>query len=95
MDCKLSEPPLADYQDWHVDFAASSVYYTVHTGSKVFFFIRPTEANLAAYARCTFRRPEPVINLAGSGSHDLQQSTWLPDLCDEVRKVTLVAGDTM
>lgn len=69
-------------QDWHVDFAASSVYYNVHTGSKVFFFVRPTEPNLAAYARW-------------SGSHELQESTWLPDLCDEVRKVTLVAGDTM
>jgi F-box/leucine-rich repeat protein 10/11 len=75
--------PIPAYlQDWHVDFAASSVYYNVHTGSKVFFFVRPTEANLAAYARW-------------SGSHELQQSTWLPDLCDEVRKVTLVAGDTM
>ena len=40
-------------QDWHVDFAASCVYYTVITGSKVFFFIKPTPANLAAYARCT------------------------------------------
>ncbi|CAK9781731.1 unnamed protein product [Cutaneotrichosporon oleaginosum] len=70
------------WTDWHVDFAASSVYYNVHTGSKVFFFIRPTAANLAAYARW-------------SGSHELQQTTWLPDLCDEVRKVTLVAGDTM
>ncbi|BEI84833.1 hypothetical protein CcaverHIS002_0502340 [Cutaneotrichosporon cavernicola] len=70
------------WTDWHVDFAASSVYYSVHTGSKMFFFIRPTEANLAAYARW-------------SGSHELQQSTWLPDMCDEVRKVTLVAGDTM
>jgi F-box/leucine-rich repeat protein 10/11 len=70
------------WTDWHVDFAASSVYYSVHTGSKVFFFIRPTEANLAAYA-------------SWSGSADLQASTWLPDLCDEVRKVTLTAGDTM
>ncbi|TXT09207.1 hypothetical protein VHUM_02681 [Vanrija humicola] len=70
------------WTDWHVDFAASSVYYNVHTGSKVFFFIRPTEANLAAYAQW-------------SGSHELQSNTWLPDMCDEVRKVTLTAGDTM
>ena len=57
------------WTDWHVDFAGSSVYYTVHTGAKVrtpkrpddsisahstqtFFFIRPTESNLAAYADC-------------------------------------------
>lgn len=50
--------------------------------AQVFFFIRPTEANLAAYGQW-------------SGSSELQSSTWLPDMCDEVRKVTLVAGDTM
>jgi F-box/leucine-rich repeat protein 10/11 len=70
------------WTDWHVDFAASSVYYSVHTGRKVFFFVRPTEANLAAYAQW-------------SGSDELQASTWLPDMCDGVRKVTLEAGDTM
>ncbi|WVR09368.1 hypothetical protein IAU60_006434 [Kwoniella sp. DSM 27419] len=52
--------------DWHVDFAASSVYYTIHTGSKV-----------------------------GSGSFEKQQTTWLGDMVDEVRKVTLNAGDTI
>ncbi|WWC90438.1 uncharacterized protein L201_005373 [Kwoniella dendrophila CBS 6074] len=70
------------WTDWHVDFAASSVYYTIHTGSKVFYFIRPTTANLKAYAEW-------------SGSFEKQQDTWLPDLCDEVRKVVLKAGDTM
>jgi hypothetical protein len=40
------------WTDWHVDFAASSVYYTIHTGSKVFYFIRPTEKNLKAYNEC-------------------------------------------
>uniref|UniRef100_A0A1B9FYQ8 [histone H3]-dimethyl-L-lysine(36) demethylase n=1 Tax=Kwoniella bestiolae CBS 10118 TaxID=1296100 RepID=A0A1B9FYQ8_9TREE len=70
------------WTDWHVDFAASSVYYTIHTGSKVFYFIRPTTANLKAYAEW-------------SGSFERQQDTWLPDMCDEVRKVVLNAGDTM
>ncbi|RXK37331.1 hypothetical protein M231_05397 [Tremella mesenterica] len=87
------------WTDWHVDFAASSVYYSIHTGSKVFvisflglgdlntndqtfFFIRPTESNLKAYA-------------TWSGSAELQQSTWLGNMCDEVRKVTLTQGDTM
>nr|XP_019011725.1 uncharacterized protein I206_03830 [Kwoniella pini CBS 10737]OCF50506.1 hypothetical protein I206_03830 [Kwoniella pini CBS 10737] len=70
------------WTDWHVDFAASSVYYTIHTGSKVFYFIRPTTANLKAYAEW-------------SGSYEKQQDTWLPDMCDEVRKVVLNAGDTM
>ncbi|KAL7422386.1 JmjC domain-containing histone demethylation protein 1 [Cryptotrichosporon argae] len=70
------------WTDWHVDFAASSVYYHIHTGSKTFFFIRPTESNLAAYAEW-------------SGSAEMQQSVWLPDMCDGVRKVTLRQGDTM
>ncbi|WVF67599.1 hypothetical protein IAT40_002357 [Kwoniella sp. CBS 6097] len=70
------------WTDWHVDFAASSVYYTIHTGSKVFYFIRPTPENLKAYAEW-------------SGSYEKQQDTWLGSMVDEVRKVVLKAGDTM
>ncbi|OWZ77228.1 JmjC domain-containing histone demethylation protein 1 [Cryptococcus neoformans Bt85] len=70
------------WTDWHVDFAASSVYYTIHSGAKVFFFIKPTEQNLKAYAEW-------------SGSYEKQQDTWLGDMVDEVRKVELHAGDTM
>ena len=33
--------------------------------------------------------------VSGSGSYELQQTTWLGSMCDEVRKVTLRAGDTM
>ena len=59
------------FTEWHLDMGSTSVYYTVHTGSKVslvcilgrlamlikcdsqtFFFIRPTDANLKAYAKC-------------------------------------------
>lgn len=43
------------WTDWHVDFAASSVYYTIHSGSKVFFFIKPTEKNLKAYNECELK----------------------------------------
>lgn len=32
---------------------------------------------------------------AGSGSYEMQQNTWLGSMCDEVRKVTLLQGDTM
>ena len=49
---------------------------------QTFFFIRPTEANLKAYA-------------TWSGSAEMQQNTWLGDMCDEVRQVTLTQGDTM
>ncbi|KAF8526841.1 jumonji protein [Hysterangium stoloniferum] len=69
------------WTDWHVDFAGSSVYYHIFRGSKIFYFIRPTPANLAAYERW-------------SGT-DLQTNTWLGDLVDEVVKVQLVEGNTM
>ncbi|KAJ3974162.1 jumonji protein [Lentinula raphanica] len=69
------------WTDWHIDFAGSSVYYHIMHGSKVFYFIKPTPANLAAYERW-------------SGT-EIQYNTWLGDLVDEVVKVTLTAGNTM
>ncbi|KAI8998935.1 Clavaminate synthase-like protein [Trametes punicea] len=69
------------WTDWHIDFAGSSVYYHVLNGSKVFYFIRPTPANLAAYERW-------------SGT-EVQNHSWLGDMCDEVFKVELKAGNTM
>ncbi|KAJ3517353.1 hypothetical protein NMY22_g13986 [Coprinellus aureogranulatus] len=69
------------WTDWHVDFAGSSVYYHILSGSKVFYFIRPTSANLDAYQKW-------------SGS-DLQNQTWLGDMVDAVYKVELKAGNTM
>ncbi|KAJ7043348.1 jumonji superfamily protein [Mycena alexandri] len=68
------------WTDWHVDFAGSSVYYHILQGSKVFYFIKPTPANLAAYERW-------------SGTE--LQSAWLGDMVDEVTKVTLTTGNTM
>ncbi|KAJ9092803.1 hypothetical protein QFC21_006679 [Naganishia friedmannii] len=71
------------WTDWHVDFAASCVYYTIISGCKVFYFIKPTPANLAAYARW-------------SSDEETQQKEWLGDLVDgPVEKVTLKPGDTM
>ncbi|KAF9002043.1 JmjC domain-containing histone demethylation protein 1 [Cyathus striatus] len=69
------------WTDWHIDFAGSSVYYHILHGSKVFYFIRPTPSNLAAYERW-------------SGS-ELQNHTWLGDMVDEVYKVELKQGNTM
>ncbi|KAJ6547217.1 JmjC domain-containing histone demethylation protein 1 [Mycena capillaripes] len=68
------------WTDWHIDFAGSSVYYHILRGSKVFYFIKPTPANLAAYERW-------------SGTE--LQSSWLGDMVDEVTKVVLTAGNTM
>ncbi|KAJ7684794.1 jumonji superfamily protein [Mycena polygramma] len=68
------------WTDWHVDFAGSSVYYHILRGSKVFYFIKPTPANLAAYERW-------------SGTE--LQSSWLGDMVDQVTKIVLTAGNTM
>ena len=72
------------------------MYYHIVRGSKVrlpsslfqsskpvqvFYFIRPTPANLAAYERW-------------SGT-EMQNHSWLGDMCDEVFKVELQAGNTM
>ena len=65
----------------HVDFAGSSVFYHVIRGSKVFYFIRPTKANLGAYERW-----------CGS---EAQATTWLGDMVDEVIKVEVKQGQTM
>ncbi|KAF8320033.1 Clavaminate synthase-like protein [Clavulina sp. PMI_390] len=70
------------WTDWHLDFAGSSVYYHILKGSKIFYFIRPTPANLAAYEKW-------------SGSDTNQASVWLGDWVDEVVKVELVEGNTM
>jgi F-box and leucine-rich repeat protein 10/11 len=69
------------WQDWHIDFAGSSVYYHILKGAKTFYFIRPTPANLSAYEKW-------------SGS-EIQNYTWLGDMVDEVFKVDLAAGNTM
>ncbi|KAH7103811.1 Clavaminate synthase-like protein [Auriculariales sp. MPI-PUGE-AT-0066] len=69
------------WTDWHVDFAGSSVYYHIVNGEKVFYFVRPTPANLEAYK-----------NWSGS---EAQSTTWYGDLVDEVVKVHLHAGNTM
>ncbi|KAF9807681.1 hypothetical protein IEO21_08118 [Rhodonia placenta] len=69
------------WTDWHVDFAGSSVYYHILHGTKVFYFIRPTPANLQAYERW-------------SGT-EMQNHSWLGDMVDEVFKVELHDGNTM
>ena len=48
---------------------------------QVFYFIRPTPANLAAYERW-------------SGT-EMQSHSWLGDMCDEVFKVELTQGNTL
>jgi F-box/leucine-rich repeat protein 10/11 len=52
----------------------------VHT-IQIFYFIRPTPANLDAYERW-------------SGT-DIQNHAWLGDMVDEVFKIVLTEGNTM
>ena len=36
---------------WHQDFSATSVFYTVLKGEKVFFLVKPTENNLEVFKK--------------------------------------------
>ncbi|XP_052779281.1 lysine-specific demethylase PHF2-like isoform X2 [Mya arenaria] len=57
-DCTYSKPEVQKYclmgvkdsfTDFHIDFGGTSVWYHVLKGEKVFFLIRPTNANLGLY----------------------------------------------
>lgn len=37
------------YTDFHIDFGGTSVWYHILRGEKIFYFIRPTTANLTLY----------------------------------------------
>ena len=37
------------WTDFHLDFGGTSVWYHVHTGRKLFFFLPPSEINLKNY----------------------------------------------
>ncbi|ODQ50425.1 Clavaminate synthase-like protein [Saitoella complicata NRRL Y-17804] len=74
------------FTDFHVDFAASSVWYHVVQGTKTFLFVPPTPANLRKYELWCL-------------SSD-QKKTWYPDTLTssgstQCVKVELRQGDTM
>ncbi|CUA72263.1 PHD finger and JmjC domain protein, putative [Rhizoctonia solani] len=75
------------WTDWHVDFAGSSVYYHILKGSKVFYFVRPTPANLNAYEKwsgnenqgwihCVYT-PEDSLVFGGNFLHSYNIATQL------------------
>lgn len=87
------------WTDWHIDFAGSSVYYHIFSGSKVCSLSSlQLLLVLMVYAQVFyFIEPTPANLLAyerWSGSA-LQMNTWLGDLVDKVVKVELKAGNTM
>lgn len=77
--CLMS--PGESWTDWHIDFSASSVFYHILRGRKVFYFISPTPDNLRKYE-------------IWSGSSQ-QSGTWLGDECDRVYRVELKPGNTL
>ncbi|KAI9140354.1 hypothetical protein BKA69DRAFT_520558 [Paraphysoderma sedebokerense] len=69
------------YTDFHIDFGGSSVFYHLIHGEKIFYFIRPTPANLKKYEKWS--------------SSPQQSEQFLGDAVDECIAVHLKAGETM
>ena len=69
------------FTDFHIDFAATYVYYHVVWGHKVFLFAPPTAANLAAYKAWT--------------SSARQESEWLGHALRDVTRADIRTGETM
>ncbi|XP_051886163.1 lysine-specific demethylase 7B-like isoform X2 [Pristis pectinata] len=69
------------YTDFHIDFGGTSVWYHVLWGEKVFYLIKPTNANLALYE---------------SWSSSVNQSeTFFGDQVDRCYKCVLQQGQTL
>ena len=81
------------YTDFHVDFGGTAVWYHVYTGSKVFYFIKPTPQNLKIYSNwATGNAISSSGSFGGGGggggggssskksSHSSQKQEFLPDL---------------
>ncbi|PKI83791.1 [histone H3]-dimethyl-L-lysine(36) demethylase [Malassezia vespertilionis] len=69
------------FTDFHIDFAASYVYYHVVWGEKVFLFAPPTPANLKAYKAWTLSTR--------------QEAEWLGDTLQQLSRVQIKTGETM
>lgn len=78
------------YTDFHVDFGGTSVWYHVYFGTKIFYFIQPTPANLKIYS-------DWATN--SSGKNGNSRYIFLPDLIvsagGEVYEVALQKGQTL
>lgn len=69
------------YTDFHIDFGGTSVWYHVLRGEKIFYFIKPTTANLTLYQQWM--------------TSTNQSETFFGDQVDECFKCTLRQGQTM
>ncbi|XP_050314643.1 histone lysine demethylase PHF8-like isoform X2 [Anthonomus grandis grandis] len=69
------------YTDFHIDFGGTSVWYHVLRGEKVFYFVKPTPANLTLYSQWM--------------TSTNQSETFFGDQIDCCYKYTLRQGQTM
>ncbi|XP_021927667.1 lysine-specific demethylase 7B-like [Zootermopsis nevadensis] len=69
------------YTDFHVDFGGSSVWYHILRGQKIFYLIRPTQANLSLYQRWM--------------NSSTQSETFFGDQVDMCYKCVMKEGETM
>ncbi|KAF9392806.1 PHD finger protein 8 [Podila verticillata] len=68
------------FTNFHIDFGGSSVFYHILRGSKIFYVVEPTIANLKKYAEWSLE----------------QESNFFSDLVDgQCFKVELKEGDTL
>ncbi|KAJ3371853.1 Lysine-specific demethylase 7A [Allomyces arbusculus] len=55
----------SSFTDFHIDFGGSSVFYHVINGSKIFYFIEPTEKHFELYRQCHINEnPTELFELA-------------------------------
>ncbi|KAK4871652.1 hypothetical protein RN001_015776 [Aquatica leii] len=69
------------YTDFHVDFGGTSVWYHILRGEKIFYFVKPTPANLSLYQQWM--------------TSTNQSETFFGDQVDCCYKCTLRQGQTM
>ncbi|KAL1492649.1 hypothetical protein ABEB36_010877 [Hypothenemus hampei] len=69
------------YTDFHIDFGGTSVWYHVLRGEKIFFFVKPTSANLTLYSQWM--------------TSSNQSETFFGDQIDQCYKFHLRQGQTM
>ncbi|KAF9932718.1 JmjC domain-containing histone demethylation protein 1 [Mortierella alpina] len=70
------------FTDFHIDFAGSSVFYHILSGSKTFYFVEPTSTHLRKYAKW-------------SSSADQSTTFFSDEVSGKCTKVELQQGDTM
>lgn len=77
--CLIS--PKNSYTDFHIDFGGTSVWYHIVKGEKIFYVIRPSEANNSLFWNWSDSRN--------------RLHTFFADQVDECFKYTLKAGSTL